>query len=287
MSTQLPAHLLALFQSNPEAANIGSSIETNNFNTIRYTGSKFKLVKATGEEIAVPTPHLDIIVVGINEHKSHVVYAKAYDPKGEPEAPVWSSDDGTPVPVEHENKVISDYRRWAVLIVGHEDGGVFELRVSAASISNGDKYVTALRNNGVPVSAVVTRLTFDSAYDYPRLVFAPASYLDTNQGEVLGEILKSGKTQIAVAIGTNKRAAQLEAPKAQVAIEAPKPQDLAGVQLQAEPAKRGRKKAEPVTAPAANVFTLPQSQPSAAASTVIAPKPTDAGLDQLLANIMK
>ena len=181
MSTQLPAHLLALFNSNPELAAVGENIKSNAHATIRYNGSKWKLKSASGEEFPISTPHLDVVIVDVNPHKSHVVYEKGYDPKEEALPPVWSSDDGTPVPAEHEGKVVTDYRRIAVLIADNLEGGIYELRLSPGSITNADKYISALRNHNTPVSAVVTRLTFDPGFDYPKVVFAPTAYLDENQ----------------------------------------------------------------------------------------------------------
>jgi hypothetical protein len=288
-NTKLPDHLLALFNAHPEAASIGSSIEANNFATVRYNGKKFRLIKATGEEVTVPDQHLDVIVVGINEHKSHVVYEKAYDVKAEPEAPIWSSDDGTPVPAEYATKTVSDYRRWAVLIANNPEGGVFELRVSAGSITNGDRYVTALKNFGAPIAGMITRITFDAAFDYPKLVFTPAAYIDEKQSAAVASILGSGSHQIAIAIGKKKEAIALAAPVAQAALPSPVTSQYLEEQKASSESKRGRtrKAAEvaPIPTPApAQVFTMPTTTP--AANVVTAPQPASADLDKLLANIM-
>jgi hypothetical protein len=284
MSTQLPAHLLALFNAHPDAAAIGSTISSDAFAKIRYNGSKWKAIPASGEEIAIPTPYLDVIVVGINEYKSHTVYAKAYDPKGEPEAPIWSSDDGRPVPAEHEDKVVSDYRRWAVLLADKVDGGVYELRVSAGSMTNADRYITALRNFGAPVASMVTRITFDPAFDYPKLVFTPTQYLDEAHAAAVGKALASPST-INVAIGKAKATSPaLSAPTEVKKIAAPAVEVEGDDSPAAPKATRKRKTAE---APA-QVFTMPPatSQPFAAAATVVNPQPTSSNLDSLLSSIM-
>ena len=273
MSTQLPAHLLALFQQNPEAAAVGSTIIKNDFAKIRYTGSKWKLLKSTGEEVAVPTPHLDVIIVGVNEHKSHTVYAQAFDPKVEPAPPLWSSDDGTPVPAEHENKVVTDYRRLAVLVADNPEGGIFELRVSPASITNADRYISALNKHNTPVVGLVTRITFDRAVDYPKLVFTPAAYIDADQATIVGEALTEGAAIIAAALGKSTPASQLAAPGPVLAIEAPK-------------AEAPRKRKAPSAAAEPEIFTLPVAGKAAAASTVTTPPATDSDIDALLSSII-
>lgn len=285
MSNQLPAHLLALFNANPDIAEVGKNVQNESHAKIRYNGSKWKLIPASGDEIAITTSHLDVIVVDINEHKSHVVFEKAFDPKGEPEAPLWQSDDGTPVPAEHETKVVSDYRRVAVLIAENPEGGVYELRVSAGSITNFDRYNTTIRNFGAPIGSLVTRITFDAAVDYPKLVFTPTGYLSEAQAATLGKTFTDGKRLVQLALGKRKeQQLALPAPAAQATIAAPSLADQinqASAAPVVEPVKATRKRKEasaPVEAPA---VVLPM-----AAAVVTAPKATGSELDNLLANIM-
>lgn len=286
MSTQLPAHLLALFNSNPEITEVGKNVQNDAHAKIRYNGSKWKLLPVSGEELPVTTSHLDVIVVDINEHKSHTVYEKAYDPKGDPEAPVWSSDDGTPVPAEHENKVVSDYRRVAVLVADNVEGGVYELRISAGSITNFDRYNTTIRNHGIPLNALITRITFDTSFDYPKLVFAPSSYITEEQAEALKKAFTSGKNQVQAMIGKRKETLAIAAPVAQPAIAAPivlPPQTTSAVaQIFVAPIEeapkrtRAKKEAEPAV-------VIP---PTVAAAVITQPVATSNDLDALLSNIM-
>lgn len=284
MTTQLPAHLLALFSSNPEITEIGKNLGGESFNKIRYAGSKFKLIKSTGEEFNVPDAFLDVIVVGINENKSHVVYDKAFDPKGEPSSPVWSSDDGTPVPVEHEGKVVSDYQRWAVLAVNHIDMGIFELRISSDSLTNSRKYATAIRSHTGSVSAVVTHITFDPAKTHPALVFTPSAYIEAGaQTDAVKSAITEGKNEIAIAVGLSKtKTPALSGPAPVAAITSTVEEGMN------KPARtRAKKEPEPVstgTPAPAQVFPMPAQ--SAAAATVVQPKATSPDLNNLIASVL-
>ncbi len=302
-NTQLPAHLLALFNSNPELTGVGANIHNETHPKIRYSGKKWRLIPASGDEIVVkpvwvkdangqpvgdsPINALDVIIVDINEHKSHVVFEGAYV-EGEEQAPVWSSDDGTPVPVEHQTKTVNDYRRVAVIAADTSITGVYELRVSAGSITSFDRYNTAIKNNGVPIGALVTRITFDDAKDYPKLVFAPASYLNEAQAAALGKVSTENKQAIKLVIGHGPKSVRaLAAPVAQAALPAPTVQAAPTVPVVvAEPKKTRTKKAE--TTPAQTVIAMPATPAptTQAAAVVTKPQPTTSDLDALLSNIM-
>lgn len=287
MSTQLPAHLLALFGAQPDLAKVGENVQNESHAKIRYNGKKWTLIPSSGDEIKITDKFLDIIIVDINPHKSHTVYESAYDPKADAEPPIWQSDDGTPVPVEHEGKVVSDYRRVAVLQADGVDGGVYELRVSAGSITNFDRYNTTIRNHGIPIGSLVTRITFDEAFDYPKLVFSPAAYLTEEQTAGLGKAFNN-KHLVQLALGKKAPTAMLAAPAAQAALPAPV------ITVPVEEPKAARKpraaKAEPiaVSEPSAPAIVMPMVAPTItqAAAVVTKPQATSADLDSLLSNIM-
>lgn len=305
MSTQLPAHLLALFQNNPDLVKVGENIKSEGANAkVRFGGKKWKLISATGEETVVPPFFLtdaagvpisppqvingiDVIVVDVNENKTHIVYEKAFV-EGEEIAPLWSSDDGTPVPVEHENKVVSDYRRIAVLWANNVEQGLFELRIASKSLTPFAKYRTAIGNAGLPIGAIVTRITFNEAFDYPVLEFTPTAYLSEAQGAALGEAATTHKDQVKFLIGLGKKKdAAIAAPAVQAALPAPA----------VEAPKATRKKKEPEAIAVQVVLPTPVvtqvglgpitvSPPTAAAAVVTKPQAASAELDSLLANIM-
>jgi hypothetical protein len=307
-NTQLPAHLLALFNSNPELATVGENVHNEAHPKIRYGGKKWKFIPASGDEILVkpfwlrdangqvvgtePVNALDVIIVDINEHKSHVVYENSYV-EGEEAPPVWSSDDGTPVPVEHQNKVVSDYRRVAVISADTGITGVYELRISSGSITNFDRYITALKNAGAKIPGLVTRITFDDAKDYPKLVFAPVSYIDEAQANALKKVANTEVAQTKLAIGQGQKAQKaLAAPATVAALPAPAVAIQGGVIIaegqEAVKKTRTRKAVETQAAPA---VVLPMASPSAtatpAAAVITKPAGTNPELSALLQNIMK
>ena len=299
MSTQLPAHLLALFNANPDLVKVAENIKSNAARAkIKFSGKKWRLVSATGEETVVnpfwltdasgapvnppvAINGIDVIIVDVNEHKSHVVYESAYNPENEG-APLWSSDDGTPVPKEFETKTVSDFRRIAVLWANNPELGLFELRLASKSLTPFAKYASAINAAGVPIGAIVTRITFDDAYDYPVLNFAPAKYLDEVLAAALAKAATTHKDQVKALIGQGSKPpapAAIAASVPQVALPAP-----AAVEVPVVEKKTRTKKAEP--APAAVFPMSPPAQPSAAAAVVTKPQAAGADIDALLNNIM-
>jgi hypothetical protein len=294
MSNQLPAHLLALFSSNPDILKVGETIVKDSHAKIKFSGKKWRLAPVSGDEIPVKPIFLkndagepiaqvaaiDVIVVDINEHKSHIVYEKAFV-EGEETSPVWSSDDGTPVPMEHQGKLVTDYRRVAVLVADHLDQGVFELRIAPKSLTPFERYNTTIKNFGTPIGAFVTRITFDDAYDYPVLSFAPVAYINDAQSARLAKSLKEEKTQVQAVIGKrNKPQLALPAPVAPVTLPAP----ALPVEV---PIEKQTRKPRTVKAEPAAVFPMPAIAPTPAAQVVTQPTPASSQLDALLANIMK
>jgi hypothetical protein len=299
-NTQLPAHLLDLFNSNPDLAKVAENVRSEGAHAkVKFNGKRWRLVSATGEETAVPAfwltdasgqlvnppvaiNGLDVIIVDVNEHKSHTVYDKEYN-EDEQTAPVWSSDDGTPVPAEHEGKVVSDYRRIAVLWANNPEMGLFELRLASKSLTPFAKYSTALKSNGVPVPFVVTRITFDDAYDYPVLSFAPNRYINEAEKATLLKASTTHRDQVQALIGLGNKTA-LASPAVQAAL--PAPAAVAAPAVPVEKKTRARKVEAPVAAPA---VVMPMTAPvptTAAAAVVTKPQPASSDIDALLNNIM-
>ncbi len=304
-NTQLPAHLLAIFNANPELAKVGENIRSEGAHAkVKFGGKKWVLVNAAGEETVVPAFWLtdengapvnppqaingiDVIIVDVNKNKTHVVYEKAYNPD-EQTAPVWSSDDGTPVPVEHEGKVVSDFRRIAVLWANNPELGLFELRLASKSLTPFAKYRTAIGNAGVPLGSIVTRITFNDKYDYPVLSFAPAAYLNEAQGAALLKASTTHKDQVKALIGLDGNKAQaIAAPVVQAALPAPiPPATVVDEEAVAGQKKPRTKKAESI-APSVVVPIIPTTvAPTAASAVVTKPKAAGADIDALLNNIM-
>lgn len=163
---------------------------------IKYQGDEVKVRNADGD----PAAAVRVIILGANPNMSKIFYAKNYQEGDSGKPDCWSTDGKTPdsgVPdpqASHcatcpqnqfgsrvtdagkEIKACGDSRRLAVVPAGDTEnstyGGPMLLRVSGKSARETLKaYGLLLRNNSVPMYAVVTKITFDDDTSYPKLEF--------------------------------------------------------------------------------------------------------------------
>ncbi len=206
-TVKLPQHLAHLAASTHLSglnAAAGAGISSGGWPRISIKGSRFRLQSPQGEEVVVPQLHLDVIILDANPQNLQKIYYKgAYDPSVEDKAPDCFSDNGVGpsnkstnpqcgtcqacphnawgskiLPSGKQGKMCADVKKLAVFVAANTDGPVLELRVPSASLKNLGEYVNALTKHGIPASAVVTRLSFDTNADYPKIVFAPAMQAD-------------------------------------------------------------------------------------------------------------
>lgn len=341
-TTNLPKHL-AKFAGNTALATINQSasggISGGGWPRISIRASRFRLVKPDGEETPVPQLHLDVILVGSNPGISKLYYGAGYDPNAEGSAPDCFSDNGVApssratkpqcgtcaacphnawgskiTPAGAKIKACADMKKVAVLIADNPNGPVFELRVPAASLTNLGQYIKALDKHGIPASTVVTRLQFDTAADFPKLVFAPAfdangqmPYISEEQATAVEEVM--GSDEVKQCTGENDTAAgtaSLTAPAASLAQATQQPlqrlQDFAPapvvapapVMVPAEeaPKRRGRKPAGSTSAAsvAPAILTEPELpkflQTGVREQVPLTPPVTNASLDDLIKKAM-
>ena len=239
---QLPAFLRveSLFADTDKAiAGIGGGMPAY----ISIRGAKWHLVGADGEEAQVNQLHLDVIVLGGNEHVSKSYYSGPYDPaQGGGSPPDCFSDNGvapssqamTPqhatcagcahaawgskiTPTGSHVKACSDSKKLAVVLaadtpilvngaasVAKAYAEVYLLRVPAASMRNWRDYAKDIRGRGVPIIGVVARMTFDPQASYPALLFQAVGFVPSEQ---VFQQLVALKDQpgTAEAIGANDR----------------------------------------------------------------------------------
>lgn len=230
--TQLPAHLAHLTQNTAlmsmnAAASAG--ISAGGWPRISIKGGRFRLQTPQGEEVVVNKLDLDVIVIEANPHGlSKTYYAGSYDPSVEDKAPDCYSDNGIGPssraakpqcgtcaacphnvwgskinPSGSSTKSCGDSKKVAVLIAENPDGPAFELRVPAASLKNWGTYVESLNNRGIPAAAVVTKLTFDTAADYPKLLFTPSGWATPEQVKAIEDVI--GSEEAAQCTGRNDK----------------------------------------------------------------------------------
>lgn len=169
---------------------------------ISIRGGIFRMVVG-GKEVAKNEERsMDVVIVKAAEHVSRQYYAGPYNPDEAGKAPdCWSSDGRKPdASVEKpqgatcatcpqniagsgqgKSRACRYQQRVAVVMAGDMEGDVYQLALPATSIfgdAEGAKmplhaYGRFLAGHGVPVTAVVTEMKFDTDVETPKLTFRP------------------------------------------------------------------------------------------------------------------
>jgi hypothetical protein len=269
----LPAHLKNLQLDATTKALMGGS-GNGGGKRISIRGNVFRMM-VDGKEIAQNEDRaMNIIIAAANANVSRTFYAGTYQ-EGQAMAPTCWSNDGVTPDIKSEQPQASkcascqqnikgsgqgDSRacrfsqRLAVLLENDIRGDIYQLTLPAQSIfgaaENGkmplQSYAKFLGSHGLPVTAVVTEMRFDTASATPRLTFKAVRPL--NEEELAMTQDKGQSTEAKLAIAAT--AAQMDgATKAEFirppAVEAPKaePKVEAEAVETAEPTKRAKKAA--------------------------------------------
>jgi len=269
----LPAHLKNLQLDATTKALMGGS-GGNGGKRISIRGNVFRMM-VDGKEIAQNEDRaMNIIIAAANANVSRTFYAGTYQ-EGQAMAPTCWSNDGVTPDIKSEQPQASkcascaqnikgsgqgDSRacrfsqRLAVLLENDIRGDIYQLTLPAQSIfgaaENGkmplQSYAKFLGSHGLPVTAVVTEMRFDTASATPRLTFKAVRPLNEEELAQTQETGQSAEAKSAIAA----TAAQLDgATKAEfvrpAAVEAPKaePKVQAEAVETAEPTKRAKKAA--------------------------------------------
>ena len=269
----LPAHLKNLQLDATTKALMGGS-GNGGGKRISIRGNVFRMM-VDGKEIAQNEDRaMNIIIAAANANVSRTFYAGTYQ-EGQAMAPTCWSNDGVAPDIKSEQPQASkcascqqnikgsgqgDSRacrfsqRLAVLLENDIRGDIYQLTLPAQSIfgaaENGkmplQSYAKFLGSHGLPVTAVVTEMRFDTASATPRLTFKAVRPL--NEEELAMTQDKGQSTEAKLAIAAT--AAQMDgATKAEFirppAVEAPKaePKVEAEAVETAEPTKRTKKAA--------------------------------------------
>ena len=270
----LPAHLKNLQLDATTKALMGGS-GSGGGKRISIRGNVFRMM-VDGKEIAQNEDRaMNIIIAAANANVSRTFYAGTYQ-EGQAMAPTCWSNDGVAPDIKSEQPQASkcascqqnikgsgqgDSRacrfsqRLAVLLENDIRGDIYQLTLPAQSIfgaaENGkmplQSYAKFLGSHGLPVTAVVTEMRFDTASATPRLTFKAVRPL--NEEELAQTQEKGQSTEAKLAIAAT--AAQMDgATKAEFirppAVEAPKAApkvEAEAVEETAEPTKRTKKAA--------------------------------------------
>jgi hypothetical protein len=264
----LPAHLRNLELDETTKALMGGG--TGSGKRISIRGGVFRMI-VEGKEVAQNEDRsMNIVIVAANAHVSRSFYAGDYE-EGKNIAPdCWSNDGITPDTKVSEpqsdkcatcpqniagsakqgtGRACRYSQRLAVMLENDLMGDVYQLTLPAQSIfgnvENGkmplQAYAKFLGGHGLPITAVVTEMRFDTASATPKLTFKAVRPLEADELKSCQEQGRSAEAKAAIA----QTPATLDGakPKAIPVVEAPKAQPKEDAESSAEPTKRGKKAA--------------------------------------------
>jgi len=266
LDMSLPAHLQSLELDDTTKALMGSG--GGGSKRISIEGGVWRLL-VNGKEIAQKEErNLNVVIVAASSKVARTYYAGTYK-KGVSAPPdCWSANGDYPdksvetpqstgcanCPQNIKGSGQGDGRacrfsqRIAVVLDNDVGGDVFQLVLPSTSIfGEGEAgkwplqmYAKMIGAKGVPITAVVTEMRFDTASSTPKITFKPVRFLESN--EIQTAINQGKSTEAIKAITMTVAKAKDDAP----ALEAPKAEIKAKpVELEAEPVKRTTKKEEP------------------------------------------
>jgi hypothetical protein len=268
----LPAHLKNLQLDATTKALMGGS-GNGGGKRISIRGNVFRMM-VDGKEIAQNEDRaMNIIIAAANANVSRTFYAGTYQ-EGQAMAPTCWSNDGVTPDIKSEQPQASkcatcaqnikgsgqgDSRacrfsqRLAVLLENDIRGDIYQLTLPAQSIfgaaENGkmplQSYAKFLGSHGLPVTAVVTEMRFDTASATPRLTFKAVRPLNEEELAMTQDKGQSTEAKLAIAATAAQMDGATKAEFIRPAVEAPKaePKVEAEAVETAEPTKRAKKAA--------------------------------------------
>ena len=265
----LPSYLKELQLDDATKALMGGS-SGGESKRISIKGGVWRMM-VNGKEVAKNEDRaMNVVIAAAAEKVSGTFYAKQYSEGGEVTAPdCWSANGDTPSDKaknpqakrcfdcpqnakgsgQGESRACRFSQRLAVVLANDIGGDVFQLTLPGASIFGSGEagkwplqmYAKMIGSKGVPVTAVVTEMRFDTSSATPKLTFKPVRVLEPHEHETViqqgaSPAAKRAITMTVAEADGVKAAPRLEAkPSAQVAEE---------VEAVEEPVKRAAKKDE-------------------------------------------
>ena len=219
----LPAHLanVKLDDFTKAFTTAGGSVKR-----ISLRGRVFRLVDG-GKEIAKNTdPHLDVVIVNGSTTVQKTFHASTYSPDETSVPDCWSSDGERPDievenPQHHNCKECPNAikgsaggqktkcrfsQRVAVVLANNPAGDIYQLVIPSLSLFGaGDmdhmpflQYARYVGSSGFNLNMLITRMTFDTDSNVPKLFFSNVEFLNTDDYSVAVE---QGQTQTAINAG--------------------------------------------------------------------------------------
>ena len=278
LGSGLPSYLKETQLDDTTKALMGGS-GSGGMKRISIKGGVWRMM-VNGKEVAKNEDRaMNVVIVAASAKVSRTFYAKTYV-EGEVTAPdCWSSDGEVPSPKSEnpqsarcvdcpqnakgsgqgDSRACRYSQRLAVVLANDIGGEILQLTLPASSIFGAGEpgkwplqtYAKMIGSKGVPITAVVTEMRFDTDSATPKLAFKPIRVLDAEEHAVAiqqgqSASAKSAITMTVAEMDNAKPPARLEAKTAakveSVAVE------VEAVEAVEEPTKRTAKKEE---APAA------------------------------------
>ena len=270
LNQNLPAHLREVEVDETTKALMGGSGSAGKRISIR--GGVFRML-VDGKEVAQNEDRsMNVVIVAANKSVSRTFYAGDYE-EGKNIAPdCWSHDGVSPdVKVEEPQsskcatcpqniagsakqgggRACRYSQRLAVMLENDLQGDIYQLTLPAQSIfgnvENGkmplQAYAKFLGGHGLPITAVVTEMRFDTASATPKLTFKAVRPLEADEMATCQEKGQSAEAKAAIAStpammdGAKPKADAAPAPKAAPKVAAEE------VAEATEPTKRAKKAA--------------------------------------------
>jgi hypothetical protein len=266
----LPAHLKAYELDDTTKALMGGG--SGGSKRISIEGGVWRLL-VNGKEIAQKEErNLNVVIVAAAPKVSRTFYAGVYK-KGQSTAPdCWSNNGDYPDSSVKEPQAKSCAtcpqnvkgsgtgegracrfsQRLAVVLDNDIGGDVFQITLPSTSIfGEGEAgkwplqmYAKMIGGKGVPITAVVTEMRFDTASSTPKITFKPVRFLEVNE---ITQAIEQGKTDaalkaITMTVAQTDGVQKLAAPVAQAPAE--EQAEEASEAVATEPTKVTKKKDE-------------------------------------------
>jgi len=287
MTTTLPAHLQnrqTRSLIDHALTGIGGALPPH----LSIGGNRFTLVDAAGSKQLVQTLHLDCCIVDLSDHMAKQYYEYDYEPGSDDPPTCYSTNGIVPdagaakrqartcaeCPQNSRGSATSKLsgkpikacrdEKWLAILLTDMPGILFQLKVTPGSFKNWASYVERVKNQGVDMNVLLTRLSFEPEKN-GVLTFAPINWIDAAMADMRDKAYAGNATDILV--GRSEAQVALPGPTVTVALPRVEPQQIVASAFAtapfqqpgptsvplAEPGKRKRRtKAEIAAANAAN-----------------------------------
>ena len=268
----LPSYLKEL-QLDATTKSLMGSGGTGGIKRISIRGGVWRMM-VSGKEVAKNEDRtMNVVIVAASPKVSRTFYASSYQ-EGEIKAPdCWSADGEVPDAKasdpqskrcidcaqnakgsgQGDSRACRYSQRLAVTLANDISGEVMQLTLPASSIFGSGEpgkwplqtYAKMIGSKGVPITAVVTEMRFDTDSATPKLTFKPVRVLDSDEHNTA---ISQGKTPAAIKAVTMTVSEADRTPRLEAKAKIVDPEEVLKAEKEAEslvePTKRASKKEE-------------------------------------------